>query len=64
MKLNGFANDRFALNQKDRPPETAAFLSNNGCALSHQHAHRVFDQPLERLQQFCAERTIDRAVIA
>src|SRR5437762_9250891 len=31
---------------------------------SHHHHHRVFDQPLERADQFGAERAVDGAVIA
>jgi hypothetical protein len=31
---------------------------------SHHHHHGIFDQRLERADQFGAERTIDRAMIA
>src|ERR1700749_3523147 len=47
---------------RSRPRMTA--LLRKGGTTSHHHHDRIFDQNLERTDQFCAERAVNRAVIA
>src|ERR1700753_4364029 len=50
--------------QKLRSRLRMTALLRKGGTISHHHHDRIFDQNLERADQFCAERAVNGTVIA